>query len=198
MRRLLIIVLFLSCCISLHAQNRYFPLKGKVISVDSLSPIPDVHILSEKSYYGATSDYDGKFSMPIRKNDSLIISSIGFVTKIISVDYDSINTNNFEITMERDTIMLHEIDVFPYLDNHRVEEIISKIPTSIPKHVLTQHDININIENYYYNKTKDLPRIRGWHFIFYNPFKKVYDRFNKKERLKRKLERNRKRLGIEN
>ena len=100
--------------------------------------------------------------------------------------------------MERDTIMLQEIDVFPYLDNHRVEEIISKIPTSIPKYVLTQHDININIENYYYNKTKDLPRIRGWHFIFYNPFKKVYDRYNKKERLKRKLERNRKRLEIEN
>ncbi len=195
MRRLLIIVLFLSCCISLHAQNIYFPLKGKVVSVDSLSPIPDVHILSEKSYYGATSDYDGKFSMLIRKNDSLRISSIGFVTKIISVDYDSINTNNFEITMERDTIMLQDVDVFPYLDNHRVEEIISKIPTSMPKHVLTQHDININIENYYYNKTKDLPRIRGWHFIFYNPFKKVYNRFNKKERLKRKLEKNRRKYG---
>ena len=198
MRRLIFIVLFLSCCISLHAQNRYFPLKGKVVSADSLSPIPNVHILSEVSYYGTTSDYDGKFSMLIRKNDSLRISSIGFVTKIISVDYDSINTNNFEITMERDTIMLQEIDVFPYLDNHRVEEIIRQIPTSIPKYVLTQHDININIENYYYNKTKDLPRIRGWHFIFYNPFKKVYDRFNKKERLKRKLERNRKKLGIEN
>ena len=197
MRRLIFIVLFLSCCISLHAQNKYFPLKGKVVSADSLSPIPNVHILSEKSYYGATSDYDGKFSMLIRKNDSLRISSIGFVTKIISVDYDSINTNNFEITMERDTIMLQEIDVFPYLDNHRVEEIISKIPTSIPKYVLTQHDININIENYYYNKTKDLPRIRGWHFIFYNPFKKVYDRFNKKERLKRKLEKNRRKYGEE-
>ncbi len=198
MRRLIFIVLFLSCCISLHAQNKYFPLKGKVLSSDSLSPIPDVHILSEKSYYGATSDYDGKFSMLIRRNDSLRISSVGFVTKIISVYYDSINTNNFEITMERDTIMLQEIDVFPYLDNHRVEEIIRQIPTSIPKYVLTQHDININIENYYYNKTKDLPRIRGWHFIFYNPFKKVYDRYNKKERLKRKLERNRKKLGIEN
>ena len=198
MRRLIFIVLFLSCCISLHAQNKYFPLKGKVVSADSLSPIPNVHILSEVSYYGTTSDFNGRFSMLIRKNDSLRISSIGFVTKIISVDYDSINANNFEITMERDTIMLQEIDVFPYLDNHRVEEIISKIPTSIPKYVLTQHDININIENYYYNKTKDLPRIRGWHFIFYNPFKKVYDRFNKKERLKRKLERNRKRLGIEN
>ena len=199
MRHIILIsaIIFL-CSATLHPQNKYFPLKGKVLSSDSLSPIPDVHILSEKSYYGATSDYDGKFSMLIRKNDSLRISSVGFVTQHLPINHDSINADNYLIIMQRDTIMLQEIDVFPYLDNHRVEEIISKIPTSIPKYVLTQHDININIENYYYNKTKDLPRIRGWHFIFYNPFKKVYDRYNKKERLKRKLEKNRKRLGIEN
>ena len=191
MRRLIFIVLFLSCCISLHAQNRYFPLKGKVLSSDSLSPIPDVHILSEKSYYGATSDYDGKFSMLIRKNDSLRISSIGFVTKIISVDYDSINTNNFEITMERDTIMLQEIDVFPYLDNHRVEEIIRQIPVEKPFIV---KGANENIGSVLYQKPRENPKAN----IIQNPIQSLYNRFNKKERLKRKMERNRKKLEIEN
>ncbi|MBR3914457.1 MAG: carboxypeptidase-like regulatory domain-containing protein [Bacteroidales bacterium] len=191
MRRLIFIVLFLSCCISLHAQNKYFPLKGKVLSSDSLSPIPDVHILSEKSYYGATSDYDGKFSMLIRKNDSLRISSVGFVTKIISVDYDSINTNNFEITMERDTIMLQEIDVFPYLDNHRVEEIIRQIPVEKPFIV---KGVNENIGSVLYQKPRENPRAN----IIQNPIQSLYNRFNKKERLKRKMERNRKKLGIEN
>ncbi len=191
MRRLLIIVLFLSCCISLHAQNKYFPLKGKVLSSDSLSPIPNVHILSEKSYYGATSNSDGKFSMLIRKNDSLRISSVGFVTKIISVDYDSINTNNFEITMERDTIMLHEIDVFPYLDNHRVEEIIRQIPVEKPFIV---KGANENIGSVLYQKPRENPKAN----IIQNPIQSLYNRFNKKERLKRKMERNRKKLGIEN
>ena len=190
MRRLIFIVLFLSCCISLHAQNKYFPLKGKVVSADSLSPIPNVHILSEKSYYGATSDYDGKFSMLIRKNDSLRISSVGFVTKIISVDYDSINTNNFEITMERDTIMLQEIDVFPYLDNHRVEEIIRQIPVEKPFIV---KGANENIGSVLYQKPRENPRAN----IIQNPIQSLYNRFNKKERLKRKMERNRKKLGIE-
>ena len=190
MRRLIFIVLFLSCCISLHAQNKYFPLKGKVVSADSLSPIPDVHILSEKSYYGATSDYDGKFSMLIRKNDSLRISSVGFVTKIISVYYDSINANNFEITMERDTIMLQEIDVFPYLDNHRVEEIIRQIPVEKPFIV---KGANENIGSVLYQKPRENPRAN----IIQNPIQSLYNRFNKKERLKRKMERNRKKLGIE-
>ena len=191
MKHLLLIsaIIFL-CSATLHAQNKYFPLKGKVLSSDSLSPIPDVHILSEKSYYGATSDYDGKFSMLIRKNDSLRISSVGFVTKIISVDYDSINTNNFEITMERDTIMLQEIDVFPYLDNHRVEEIIRQIPVEKPFIV---KGANENIGSVLYQKPRENPRAN----IIQNPIQSLYNRFNKKERLKRKMERNRKKLGIE-
>lgn len=197
MRKLFLITLFLSCCTSLHAQNRYFPLKGNVISADSLSPIPNVHILSELSHYGTTSDLDGKFQIPIRKNDTLRISSVGFVTKIIAVSYDAIDANNFEILMVRDTLMLQEVDVFPYLDNHQVEEIISRIPIALPEHALKETEIDINIQNYYYNKTKDLPRIRGWHFVLYNPIKKFYDRFNKKERLHRKLERNRRRYEKE-
>lgn len=191
MRHILLIsaIIFL-CCATLHAQNKYFPLKGKVVSADSLSPIPNVHILSEKSYYGATSDSDGKFSMLIRKNDSLRISSVGFVTKIISVDYDSINANNFEITMERDTIMLQEIDVFPYLDNHRVEEIIRQIPVEKPFIV---KGANENIGSVLYQKPRENPRAN----IIQNPIQSLYNRFNKKERLKRKMEKNRKKLEIE-
>ena len=188
MRRLLIIVLFLSCCISLHAQNRYLPLKGKVVSADSLSPIPNVHILSEVSYYGTTSDFDGRFSMLVRKNDTLKISSVGFVTEIINVNYDSINVNNFEIVMQRDTIMLQEIDVFPYLDNHTVERIIRQIPIEEPFII---KGTNENIETVLYQKPKKIPDDKG----VLSPIQTLYNRFNKKARFKRKLERNRKKYG---
>ena len=186
MRRLLIIVLFLSCCISLHAQNRYFPLKGKVVSADSLSPIPNVHILSKVSYYGTTSDFDGRFSMLVRKNDTLKISSVGFVTEIINVNYDSVNVNNFEIVMQRDTIILQEIDVFPYLDNHTVERIIRQIPIEEPFII---KGTNENIGTVLYQKPKKIPEDKG----IISPIQTLYNRFNKKERLKRKMERNRRR-----
>ena len=190
MRRLLIIVLFLSCCISLHAQNRYFQLKGKVVSADSLSPISNVHILSVVSYYGTTSDFDGRFSMLVRKNDTLKISSVGFVTKIINVNYDSINVKSFEIVMQRDTIMLQEIDVFPYLDNHTVEKIIKQIPIEEPFII---RGANENIGTVLYQKPKKIPDDKG----IISPIQTLYNRFNKKERLKRKMERNRKKLEIE-
>ena len=188
MRRLLIIVLFLSCCISLHAQNRYFPLKGKVLSSASLSPIPNVHILSVVSYYGTTSDSNGKFSILVRKNDTLKISSVGFVTEIINVNYDSVNVNNFEIVMQRDTIILQEIDVFPYLDNHTVEKIIKEIPIEEPFII---KGANENIGTVLYQKPKKIPEDKG----IISPIQTLYNRFNKKARFKRRLERNRKKYG---
>jgi hypothetical protein len=176
----------------LKAQNKYFPIKGSIVSTDSLSPIPDAHILSELSHFGTTSDFDGKFSIQTREIDTLRISCIGFVTKLIPIYYDSVDVNNFNIIMEKDTVMLQEVDVFPYMDNLTIEEIISKIPIVLPKQVLYEDDIDVNIQNYYYHKTKDFPKVRAFPFILYNPIKKTFDRFNKKERLKRKLERNRK------
>ena len=190
MRRLIFIVLFLSCCISLHAQNRYFQLKGKVVSADSLSPIPNVHILSKVSYYGTTSDFDGRFSILVRKNDTLKISSVGFVTEIINVNYDSINVNNFEIVMQRDTIILQEIDVFPYLDNHTVEKIIKQIPIEEPFII---KGANENIGTVLYQKPKKIPEDKG----IISPIQTLYNRFNKKARLKKKLERNRRRYEKE-
>ena len=101
------------------------------------------------------------------------------------MNYDSINVNNYEIVMYRDTVMLQEIDVFPYLDNHTVEEIISKIPVMKPMII---KGVNENIESVLYQKPKKTPDSKG----IISPIQSLYNRFNKKERLKRKLERNRK------
>ena len=192
MKRLLIISAILFCCLPLKSQNKYSTIKGEIVSADSLTPIPDAHILSELSHYGTTSNFDGKFQMPIKEIDTLRISSVGFVTQYIHINYDSINANDFRILLQRDTILLEEIKVTPYYNFSTVKEIVRTAPIVTPMHVVKEIDINTNVQNYYYNKTKDLPKTRNtWTIVFYNPIKKTYNRFNKKERLKRKLERNR-------
>ena len=176
----------------MKAQNKYSTLKGEIVSADSLSPIPQAHILSELSHYGTTSDFDGKFQMPTKEIDTLRISSVGFATLYIHINHDSIDANNFRILLQRDTILLDEIDVTPYYNFSTVKEIVRTAPIVMPMHVVKEIDINANIQNYYYNKTKDLPKTRGTiTIVFYNPIQKTYNRFNKKERLKRKLEKNR-------
>ena len=188
MKRLIIIGIIFLSCLSSKAQNKYLPIKGSVISADSLSPIPDVHILSELSYYGTTSDIYGKFSMLIRDIDSLKISSVGFVTRYINIKHDSIDANNFKILMQRDTVMLQDIEVFPYLNYQTVKEMFSEMP--IEKSMIIK-GINDNIEDFLYQKPKKIPDEK----VILSPVHTLYNRFKKKERLKRKLERNRKKYS---
>ena len=184
MKRLLIIIGFIFlCCLSSKAQNKYFPIKGSVISADSLTPIPQAHILSELSHYGTTSDFDGRFQITIKEIDTLRISSVGFVTKYIHINYDSIDANNFRILLQRDTILLDEIDVTPYYNFSTVKEIVRTAPIEKPFII---KGVNDNIEKVLYQKPKKIPDDKG----ILSPIQTLYNRFNKKERLKRKLERN--------
>ena len=188
MKHLVIIGITFLSCLSLKAQNKYFPIKGSIFSSDSLSPIPDVHILSELSYYVTTSDINGKFSMLIRDIDSLKISSVGFVTRYINIKHDSIDANNFNILMQRDTVMLQDVEVFPYLNYQTVKEMFSEMPIEKPMII---KGINDNIEDFLYQKPKKIPDDKG----ILSPVQTLYNRFNKKEQLKRKLERNRKKYS---
>ena len=185
MKRLIFIGIICFCCLSSMAQNNYFSLKGSIVSTDSLAPIPQAHILSELSHYGTTSDYEGKFSIQTRKIDTLRVSCIGFVTKYININHDSIDANNFKITLQRDTILLNEIDVSPYYNFSTVKEIVRSAPIEKPFIV---KGVNDNIEDFLYQKPKEIPDDKG----ILSPIQTLYNRFNKKERLKRKLERNRK------
>ncbi len=184
MKHLIIIGIIFFCCLSLKAQNKYFPIKGSIVSADSLVPIPQAHILSELSHYGTTSDFDGKFSIPIKKIDTLRISSVGFVTKYVHINHDSIDTNSFRILLHRDTIVLDEIDVTPYYNFSTVKEIVRAAPIEKPFII---KGVNDNIEKVLYQKPKKIPDDKG----IFTPIQTLYNRFNKKERLKRKLERNR-------
>lgn len=90
--------------------------------------------------------------------------------------------------MQRDTVILEEIEVFPYLNYQTVKEIISKIPVEKP---MTIKGVNENIESVLYLKPKKTPDDKG----ILSPVQTLYNRFNKKERLKRKLEKNRKKYS---
>ena len=149
MKRLIFIGIICFCCLSSMAQNNYFSLKGSIVSADSLSPIQQAHILSELSHYGTTSDYEGKYSIQTRRIDTLRISSVGFVTKYININHDSIDANNLRITLQRDTIVLDEIDIIPYYNFSTVKEIVSTAPIEKPFIV---KGVNDNIEDFLYQK----------------------------------------------
>ena len=82
--------------------------------------------------------------------------------------------------LQRDTIVLEEIDIIPYYNFSTVKEIVSTAPIEKPFIV---KGVNDNIEDFLYQKPKEIPDDKG----ILSPIQTLYNRFNKKERLKRKV-----------
>lgn len=188
MKRTVFFAILFFCAICLHGQDDFSLVRGRIVSEDSLQPVPDAHIISKTSLYGAIAGADGIFSLMLKKTDTLWVSCVGFEDGNIIVNREDISDKELIIKMKRAVIVLHEVDVYPYLDRAAINEIIAKMPMKQPFPIP------------HATKTVD-PRILNRKPVkqppasIINPVSLIYNRFNKNERLKHKMLRNRKKYN---
>ena len=72
--------------------------------------LPGANILIKDSETGATSDFDGKFSLKAKKGDVLVINYIGFRSLEIKIAKD----NYFTVTLNEDSAVLEEVVIIGY------------------------------------------------------------------------------------
>ena len=70
-------------------------------------PVPGANVIQKGTTNGTISDIDGKFSLEVPDNATLVISFIGYVTKNIAVGHKEI----FNITLLEDSRKLDEVVV---------------------------------------------------------------------------------------
>lgn len=81
---------------------------GTVTDVDDKTPLPGVNILIKGTNKGVTSDFDGNYTIKVKKGDILIYSYIGYKTHEIKVG----TTNQINVQFEyTDLEMLGEVVV---------------------------------------------------------------------------------------
>ncbi len=163
---------------SLCAQqlpDSVFVFTGKVMSRDSLIAIPNAHIISKFNHWGTISDNEGIFKMYASKNDSLLITTVGFRPLIVSIDESLVKDEEiFNILMEQDTISIHEVIIRAFWDYQTFKLIISQMEPI---------DFDYSRLNFEENLMLSLPTTGTG----LSPIQAMYNRFNKNERLKRKL-----------
>lgn len=97
------------------AQEReYIQFSGFVMN-EEMEPLPYVHIISMNTRRGTISDRNGIFSIISEPQDTIIFSSVGykltyFELPALILDYHY----SHDVIMERDTILLEEVMVFPW------------------------------------------------------------------------------------
>ncbi len=97
---------------------------GVVLRPDSTGGVPGVHVYVPKAGRGTTTNQFGYFSMPTLAGDSVVISAVGFRKQSYIVPSDQGEAITILIPLEEDTIMLPEIEIFPYPTEELLKEAI--------------------------------------------------------------------------
>ncbi len=95
-------------CISINAQNT-ITVSGKVTD-KSNAPIPGVSVIVQNSNTGASTDFDGNYTIKAPSNAILEFRYLGYVTQKIAIN----GRSSITVEMEEDSQQLEEIVVIGY------------------------------------------------------------------------------------
>ncbi len=188
MKGLTLIILLIVIVSYTNAQTEYNVIYGKVLTADESKPIPNAHILSRKSSFGAISDMKGYFKMYAHPDDTLRISSIGYITCYFPLSAVN-DEDTITILMNEDNIMLPEVEVGPLPDYETFKRMIADMPANEPFIIKGIND-NVDKNIYFKQPSKEPPPAS-----LINPVQKLYNKFNKKNLRKKRILRNRKKLN---
>lgn len=103
--------LFLMFCSSLFLGAQNIKVSGVVVDADFGSPLPGVNLLIKGTSIGASTDFDGNFTInDVPLNSVLVVSYIGYKTVEITI----VNDNPLNITLVEDAQSLDEVVVVGY------------------------------------------------------------------------------------
>jgi hypothetical protein len=190
MKNFFLLMLLALCAFEIKAQDDCFLVKGRIFSEDSQTAISNVNIVSELSNYGTTTNWEGWFLIKSKLVDTLWVSCVGFDRQRVPVSKDNLIDNELIIKLIRSDIMLDSVEIYPWPDYKTFKREIINMPWR--KQFFVPGVSKEGDEKMIYKKPDREPKASGS-----SPITLIYNRFNKRERFKRKLERNRKKFNRE-
>ena len=189
MKKLLLLLFLALGAMIGQAQEEYFLVTGRIFSEDSLTAIPNVNIVSELSHYGTITNREGWFLIKSKLVDTLWVSCVGFDRQRVPVFKDELLDKELIIRLIRSDILLDSVEIYPF---PLYEDFIRDI-TKMPSRRLFVPGISkADDEKQIYKKPIREPKGSA-----VSPITLIYNRYNKRERFKRKLQRNRRKFNRE-
>lgn len=139
MKTLLLLFLLFTFLISEAQQKEQFLIEGQLVGQDGL-PVEDAYIFNFRGTDKYVSRANGVFKIWVQASDSLAISHISYLRKVISV-FDIMMSPI--ITLVKDSIYLQDINVFPTQKTDREKamkniEYIKLDPRPMPNDLYTE------------------------------------------------------------
>lgn len=107
-----------------QSKKRVIQLSGIILSEDSVSGLPGVHIYVPKAGRGTTSNRTGYFSMPVLEGDSVVISSVGYKRRHYIIPKSATEYLTIVVEMVQDITFLKEVEIMPFPTEEVFKEAI--------------------------------------------------------------------------
>ncbi|MDY2585802.1 SusC/RagA family TonB-linked outer membrane protein [Winogradskyella aquimaris] len=102
---------FFAMFLSIATQGQNVDVSGTVTEASSGQPLPGVNLVIKNTTKGASTDFDGNFTITdVPLNSILVVSYLGFITQEIKIE----NANPLNIVLQEDAQSLSEVVVIGY------------------------------------------------------------------------------------
>lgn len=125
--------------VTVAAKPPAIQVNGKITD-DAGAALPGVNIIEKGTTNGTTTDTEGKFTLLVNENATLVFSFIGFITQEVAVS----NQTEINVTLVPDTKTLQEIVVVGYGEQKKAT--VTGAVTSVKSDVITQAPVT-NLSN---------------------------------------------------
>lgn len=104
-------------------------IKGKVIDIDSKNGLANTAIILYNKSKGITTDAEGNFSMYVYPHDTLKVTIIGYIPKVIFIkDIAEQDRYEMRIALVRDFYQLKEVKIYPFHSKGEFEKAFVQGP----------------------------------------------------------------------
>ena len=159
---------------------------GYVVTADSLRPVRNTHVISKMAHCGTISNQYGMFHIQARQVDTLWVSCVGYMRRLIAIDPSLTNADTLVIRLYPETITLREVTVLPFTNYETFKEMLITMPTT--KTLDEIERLNNDLDDMWLSRT---PVGNGKPTITANPIQYLYDKYNASARRQSTLRRNR-------
>ena len=118
-------------------------ISGMVVTGDSLSPLPFATVFRKRDLRGTMTDANGFFSIPALENDTITVSSVGFITQEFFVPNDlEIKRMNVVQPLGRDTVAIDQAFIYPWPTRERFREEFLELQLTADAFTIGQQRLN--------------------------------------------------------
>ena len=169
-----------------ESQHNRVDFYGYVVTMDSLQPIRNTHVISKMAHCGTITNQQGKFHIQAHDTDTLWVSCIGYTRRLVAIDPSLTSRDTLVIRLYPETITLREVTVLPFTNYEGFKEMLITMPSiKMPDEIERLYE---DLDELWLSRT---PVGTGMVSITANPIQYLYDKYNASARRQAQLLRNR-------